>query len=110
LSRWRAGCAGKRDEPLPVVGKTFGRASRLGGPGYVLDSTIGDFTYIGSAARTRASSAQSLRTASSGLATHPTNLVSTHPLFYRHQPELGYDLVERDRLQELSRTWIGNDE
>jgi acetyltransferase-like isoleucine patch superfamily enzyme len=92
---------------------TFGRACRLGGPVYVFDSTIGDFTYLEVGCRISSADVGKFCAIAPysliGLAAHPTDMVSTHPLFYRHQPELGYDLVERDRLQELSRTRIGND-
>jgi acetyltransferase-like isoleucine patch superfamily enzyme len=92
---------------------TFGRACRLGGPVYVFDSTIGDFTYLEVGCRISSADVGKFCAIAPysliGLAAHPTDVVSTHPLFYRHQPEFGYDFVERDRLQELSRTRIGND-
>jgi acetyltransferase-like isoleucine patch superfamily enzyme len=92
---------------------TFGRACRLGGPVYVFDSTIGDFTYLEVGCRISSADVGKFCAIAPyslvGLAAHPTEMVSTHPLFYRHQPELGYDFVEHDRLQELSRTRIGND-
>jgi acetyltransferase-like isoleucine patch superfamily enzyme len=80
---------------------------------YVFDSTIGDFTYLEVGCRLSGADVGKFCAIAPysliGLAAHPTDLVSTHPLFYRHQPEFGYDFVERDRLQELSRTRIGND-
>lgn len=92
---------------------TFGRACRLGGPVYVFDSTIGDFTYLEVGCRISSADVGKFCALAPysliGLAAHPTDMVSTHPLFYRHQPEFGYDFVERDRRQELSRTRIGND-
>jgi acetyltransferase-like isoleucine patch superfamily enzyme len=92
---------------------TFGRACRLGGPVYVFDSTIGDFTYLEVGCRISSADVGKFCAIAPyslvGLAAHPTEMVSTHPLFYRHQPELGYDFVDHDRLQELSRTRIGND-
>jgi acetyltransferase-like isoleucine patch superfamily enzyme len=92
---------------------TFGRACRLGGPVYVFDSTIGDFTYLEVGCRISSADVGKFCAIAPysliGLAAHPTEMISTHPLFYRHQPEYGYDFVERDRLQELSRTRLGND-
>jgi acetyltransferase-like isoleucine patch superfamily enzyme len=92
---------------------TFGRACRLGGPVYVFDSTIGDFTYLEVGCRISSADVGKFCAIAPyslvGLAAHPTEMVSTHPLFYRHQPELGYDFVDHDRFHELSRTRIGND-
>lgn len=96
-----------------IHGASFGRACRLGGPVYVFDSTIGDFTYVEVGCRISCADVGKFCAIAPyslvGLAAHPSEMVSTHPLFYRHQPEFGYDFVERDRIQELSRTRIGND-
>lgn len=92
---------------------TFGRSCRLGGPVYVHDSTIGDYTYLEIGCRISSADVGKFCAVAPysliGLAAHPTSMVSIHPLFYRHQPEFGYDFVEEDRLQEFSRTRIGND-
>lgn len=93
---------------------SFGRSCRLGGPAYLSGSTVGDYTYIEVGCRVSAASIGSFCSiapyAMIGLAEHPSRqFVSTHPIFYRHQPQFGYDLVESDRHEELRRTIVGND-
>jgi acetyltransferase-like isoleucine patch superfamily enzyme len=96
-----------------ILGSTFGRACRLGGPVYVYDSTIGDYTYLEVGCRVSGADIGKFCAVAPytliGLAAHPTHMVSTHPIFYRHQPEFGYDLVLEDMHQEMSRTRVGND-
>lgn len=92
----------------------FGRSCRLGGPVFVAGSTIGDFTYIELGSRISAADVGKFCSiapyAMIGLAEHPVGrFVSTHPLFYRRMPRLGYDLVDRDHHTEVSRTRVGND-
>jgi acetyltransferase-like isoleucine patch superfamily enzyme len=92
---------------------TFGTDCRLGGPAYIISSAIGDHTYIEMGCRI--SHARVGRFCSIapyaliGLAEHPTESVSTHPMFYRHIPILGYDLVDEDVHAEMRPTSIGND-
>ncbi|MEM9514938.1 MAG: CatB-related O-acetyltransferase [Actinomycetota bacterium] len=92
---------------------TFEEGCRLGGPVFIAGSRVGAFTYIETGSRisrTRIGRFCSIAPyCVVGLAEHPTHFVSTHPLFYRRLPELGYDLVAEDGHDELSDTVIGND-
>jgi acetyltransferase-like isoleucine patch superfamily enzyme len=92
---------------------TFGESCRLGGPVYVASSSIGRFTYVEVGCRishARVGSFCSIAPYSLiGLAEHPTQMVSTHPLFYRHIPSLGYDLVESDLVSEMNPVVLGSD-
>ena len=92
----------------------FGKGCRLGGPVYISGSEIGDHTYIEVGCRISAANIGKFCAIAPyslvGLAEHPTRkFVSTHPMFYRHIPEFGYDLVDNDKHQEITRTYIGND-
>jgi acetyltransferase-like isoleucine patch superfamily enzyme len=92
----------------------FGRGCRFGGPVYISGSDIGDFTYIEVGCRVSAVTMGKFCSVAPytliGLAEHPTStFVSTHPIFYRHIPAFGYDLVPQDRHTEMRRTQIGND-
>lgn len=93
----------------------FGRHCRINGPVYVLDSHIGDYSYLESNVRVSytimgrfTSVAPSAQV---GLASHPIqDNVSLHPAFYRQDPALGYDLVSaQTEHQELQTTRVGND-
>jgi acetyltransferase-like isoleucine patch superfamily enzyme len=93
---------------------SFGVNCRVGGTGYIAGCEVGRFTYIEDGcriSRTRIGSFCSIApNALIGLAEHPTeSYVSTHPIFYRHVPEFGYDLVSRDTRIELQETVVGND-
>lgn len=93
---------------------SFGRACRLGGPVYVSGSTIGDYTYIELGCRISAARIGKFCSIAPysliGLPEHPTRrFVSTHPIFYRNIPELGYSLVEEGAHNELEETHVGND-
>jgi len=92
----------------------FGKGCRLGGPVYISGSEVGDHTYIEVGCRISAANIGKFCAIAPyslvGLAEHPTRkFVSIHPIFYRHIPEFGYDLVDNDRHQEITRTYIGND-
>lgn len=95
-------------------GSTIGRGCRLGGPVFIAGSAIGDFTYIEVGSRISAADVGKFCSiapyAMIGLAEHPVDrFVSTHPIFYRRLPALGYDLVASDAHTEITRTTVGND-
>jgi acetyltransferase-like isoleucine patch superfamily enzyme len=122
LRRYRRERALRKGHGLSAVGEpfehaiheaTFGRSCRLGGPVYIHDSAIGDYTYLEVGCRVSATDMGKFCAVAPytliGLAAHPTHMVSTHPIFYRRQPEFGYDLVPDDLYEETSRTRVGND-
>ncbi len=92
---------------------TFEPDCRLGGPVFIAGSSVGAFTYIEVGSRISRSSIGRFCSIAPycivGLAEHPTNYVSTHPIFYRQIPDLGYDLVAEDFHEELTETKIGSD-
>lgn len=92
----------------------FGRRCRINGPVFIMNSRIGDYTYIEGGVRVLASDVGKFCAiapfAQVGLASHPIDRdVSGHPAFYLHRPDLGYDLVDSTRHDDLQRTSIGND-
>ena len=92
----------------------FGRRCRINGPVFIMNSRIDDYTYIEGGVRILAADVGKFCAiapfAQVGLASHPIDRdVSGHPAFYLHKPELGYDLVDSTRHDDLLRTSIGND-
>lgn len=92
----------------------FGKNCRLGGPGYISGSEIGDYTYIETNCRISATKIGKFCSIAPytiiGLAEHPVkNFVSTHPIFYRNIPTYGYDFTPQDNHVEITQTTIGND-
>lgn len=77
-------------------------------------SSFGDFTYVGF--NTKVSQAKIGRFCSIGPdvriglgGKHPTNFVSTHPIFYSTQKQAQISFVDKNYFEEYSDTTIGND-
>ena len=93
---------------------TFGVGCRLGGPVYIAGSSIGDYSYVETGCRISAATIGRFCSiapyALVGLAEHPVEgFVSTHPMFYRHAPGYGYDLLDADAHTGITPTQLGND-
>jgi acetyltransferase-like isoleucine patch superfamily enzyme len=82
-------------------------------PYYFTDVSIGDYTYIG--ANTQISNAEIGKFCSigpnfcCGLGIHPTNGISTSPMFYSTARQNGESLASINKIAESKRTFIGND-
>lgn len=102
-------------EPQRILASSeFGTRCRINGPVFIMNSSIGDYTYVESGVRILASDIGRFCAiapfAQVGLASHPIDRdVSGHPAFYLHRPEFGYDFVDSTRHRDLQRTSIGND-
>lgn len=92
---------------------TFESGCRLGGPAYIGGSSFGAYSYVEVGCRVSLANVGRFCSigpfAVIGLAEHPGDYVSTHPYFYRHLPHIGYDLVNADQHQDLTRTTLGHD-
>lgn len=62
----------------------------------VLNATIGKFSSIGPRCQI-------------GLGKHPTNLHSTHPIFYSSKPPINLSFLSENRFEEFGHISIGND-
>ena len=102
------------DQDYQILRTSFGRQCRINSPIFIVKSYVGDFSYIEPYCRisdTEIGKYCAIAPFSLiGLVEHPTRkFVSIHPIFYRHIPEFGYDFVDKDKHQEIARTYIGND-
>lgn len=93
---------------------TFGRRCRLNGPVVVLNSSIGDYSYLEWGSRVSYADVGRFSAiapyAQVGLAAHPLNgNVSLHPAFFLHRPAQGYDFLFHTNHDEFLRTTVGND-
>ncbi|HIF9110440.1 TPA: CatB-related O-acetyltransferase [Photobacterium damselae] len=79
-----------------IINSTVGRYSYLSGSkvGYC---DIGAFCSIGP------------NTQIGGLGTHPTNMISTHPVFYSNKGQCGANFTKECHFEEITRTNVGND-
>jgi acetyltransferase-like isoleucine patch superfamily enzyme len=92
----------------------FGRNCRINGRVQVVDSTVGDWSYLEMDVRLMGASIGRFSAigpgAHVGLPGHPVaGNVSMHPIFYQHRPDWGYDLVAADRHDDLQPTVVGSD-
>lgn len=97
-----------------VINSKFGKRCRLGGSCIIRDTTFGDFSYAETGVRITQATIGNFTSigpgVTIGLAGHPLDkYASTHPAFYLHQPQLGYDLVESDLRSDYQGTIIGSD-
>jgi chloramphenicol O-acetyltransferase type B len=79
-----------------VVGSNIGRCSYVASA-RVSHTNIGAFCSIG------------MNVLLGGLGKHPTDLISTHPVFYSNKNQIKLQLTETSLLDELPLTRIGND-
>jgi acetyltransferase-like isoleucine patch superfamily enzyme len=93
---------------------SFGRNCRVNGRVHIVDSTIGDWSYVEMDARLMGARIGRFSavgpTAQIGLPGHPVSTnVSMHPAFYQHRPGWNYDLLDADLHDDLQPTIVGND-
>lgn len=74
----------------------LGKFTYVGGNTHIKNTSIGHFTSIASDCRI-------------GLGIHPTNLVSTHPLFYASKHEWSITPIIKIKFKEYKDIIIGND-
>ncbi|HIF9074990.1 TPA: CatB-related O-acetyltransferase [Photobacterium damselae] len=72
------------------------RYSYVANNSVIIGATIGKFCSIGPNCRI-------------GLGIHPSNFVSTHPIFYSKESHVGSSFVTDNLLQEFESVYIGND-
>jgi acetyltransferase-like isoleucine patch superfamily enzyme len=92
----------------------LGKGVRLGESVSVKQSSIGDYSYLGYRCEVNHATIGKFCSISAevfvGLGQHPLgDRVSTHPLFYLHRPENGWDVADRDFQREYFPTSVGND-
>ncbi|WP_221412810.1 CatB-related O-acetyltransferase [Dysgonomonas sp. HDW5A] len=79
----------------------------------LLDSQVGDFTYIAQNATIRLTSIGKFCSIGAnfvcGWGIHPTNGISTSPMFYSTQKQNGTTLSNTDKIKETLPIHIGND-
>ena len=115
------------NEPLIPKGKTcgyslvrserfntiVGKDTRIVSPFFLHNVTLGDYSYI-----SRNSSISNCEIGKfcsigpnlcCGLGSHPTNGISTSPMFYSTAKQNGISLCKKDSYDETAKTKIGND-
>lgn len=106
------GCRIDRDSFIDSD-STLGEYCRLYEGAQVKNSSIGRCTYVSSGRVSNASLGSFCsvgpRTLVGGLGIHPTDWVSSHPLFYSVRGQVGICFCEKNHVDELPRTTIGSD-
>ena len=92
---------------------TEGKYTRIEAPFYLNEIDLGDYSYI--AKNSRISNTKFGKFCSigpnfcCGLGIHPTNGISTAPMFYSVTKQNGITLTKENKIEETKQTVIGND-
>ena len=92
---------------------TEGNSTRIEAPFYLNNINLGDYSYI--AGNSRISNAKFGKFCSigpnfcCGLGVHPTNGISTSPMFYSVAKQNGITLTKENKIEETKQTIVGND-
>lgn len=90
-----------------------GKTVRLNSPYNIVDTSIGDYTYIGCYSIISNTSIGKFCSIGlnfiSGGGIHPVNGISTAPMFYSTKKQNGISLTAKDKIEERKNITIGND-
>jgi len=82
-------------------------------PTHIKDSEIGDYTYISTNAQISMTHLGKFCSIGPNLlcgwGIHPTNGISTSPMFYSTRKQNGFSLTEKDKIMERKPITLGND-
>ena len=96
-----------------IVNSTIDSKAKLKSTYHILDSSVGRYTYIGMNAlinKTKIGSFCSIgNNFTSGLGIHPTNGISTSPMFYSTLKQNGTTLSLNNKIEEFEDVYLGND-
>lgn len=96
-----------------IVNSTIDSKAKLKSTYHILDSSVGRYTYVGMNAlinKTKIGAFCSIgNNFTSGLGIHPTNGISTSPMFYSTLKQNGITLSLNNKIEEFEDVYIGND-
>lgn len=96
-----------------IVNSTIDSKAKLKSTYHILDSSVGRYTYIGMNAlinKTKIGAFCSIgNNFTSGLGIHPTNGISTSPMFYSTLKQNGTTLSLNNKIEEFEDVYLGND-
>ncbi len=89
------------------------KKSKLYSPYHLRGSSVGDYTYIAVNSRIQLTDIGKFCSIGPnfvcGYGVHPTDAVSTSPMFYSTRKQNGTTLSKKNKIQEMKRISIGND-
>jgi virginiamycin A acetyltransferase len=95
------------------VNSTSGNNVKLYPPYRIVNSEIGNYTYIAENSILHNTNVGKFCSIGPNLlcgwGIHPTNGLSTHPMFYSTKKQNGISLSDIDKVEETKRIYIGND-
>lgn len=98
---------------LEVKGTHIGKNVKIYRPSHISNSEIGDYTYISTNANISITHIGKFCSIGPNLfcgwGIHPTNGISTSPLFYSKRQQNGVTLANDDKIKERKAITIGND-
>ena len=103
----------KSIQNLKKNNKHIGKNTKIYPQFQISNSSIGDYTYIAQNSIINNTTIGKFCSVGpnliSGWGLHPTNGISTHPMFYSTKKQNGMTLSETDKFEELKPIIIGND-
>ena len=96
-----------------IVNSTIDSKAKLKSTYHIMDSSVGRYTYVGMNAlinKTKIGAFCSIgNNFTSGLGIHPTNGISTSPMFYSTLKQNGTTLSLNNKIEEFEDVYLGND-
>ena len=90
-----------------------GKNTLIYAPSHIFNTNIGDYTYIATNAHISETEIGKFCSVGPNLVCgwgiHPTNGISTHPMFYSTMKQNGMTLSDTDKIEERKKIIIGND-
>lgn len=90
-----------------------GKNTLIYAPSHIFNTNIGDYTYIATNAHISETEIGKFCSVGPNLVCgwgiHPTNGISTHPMFYSTMKQNGMTLSDTDKIEERKKIKIGND-
>lgn len=96
-----------------IVSSSVSKKAKIYSKYFISHSTIGDYTYIAENSRIDLTSIGKFCSigpnVTCGWGIHPTNGISTSPMFYSTRKQNGFSLSSTDKITERKKISIGND-
>ncbi len=96
-----------------IIESRIGKKVRISPPSYINKTEIGDYTYVSTNANISVTKIGKFCSIGPNLfcgwGIHPTNGISTSPMFYSTRQQNGLSLTDKDKIEERKLITIGND-
>ena len=96
-----------------IIDSQIGKSVKIYKPSFINKTEIGDYTYVSTNANISVTKIGKFCSIGPNLfcgwGIHPTNSISTSPMFYSTRQQNGLSLTDKDKIEERKLITIGND-